>query len=142
MSLIKWKDIYHIEKSDLEKAGIVISGIDPQTIKIFNQDLELPIYVYGEKDGQFEKGDYIKFYGKFNRGGNSYFSPYSISNVYWLTWDRSKGLRMAEVDGGLYEKDSTKIAFPSFYKCKGHFEEDLNFDRLLLVSDESRDHWF
>ncbi|UCE07684.1 MAG: hypothetical protein JSW07_06535, partial [bacterium] len=139
---VKADRIYRLDKNDLEEAGILTSEIDPRTFKIFNRGQELPIYVKGQKDGSFDNGDYIEFYGQFNRGENSYLSPYSVSNVYWLNWGENKGLRMADVDGGLYEGDATKFVSPNSHQFTQHFEEDKIFDRLLLVTDESTDHWF
>jgi len=139
---VKEDGIYRLTESDLKGAGIIVAEIDPRTIKILNRGKELPIYVQGEKDGRFDEGDYIEFYGQFNRGENSYLSPYSISNVFWLSWGGTKGLRLAEVDAGLYEKDSTKFVSPNSYRFTKHVEDDKIFDRLLLVTDELKDHWF
>ena len=139
---IKEDGIYRLDASDFKNAGISISSIDPQTIKIANQGQELPIYIHGDQDGRFDDNDYLEFYGEFNRGENSYLSPYSVSNVYWLTWAGAKGLRMSETDGGLYEADSTQFLQPASYLFTKHFEHDYNYDRLLLVRDESKDHWF
>lgn len=139
---VKEDGLYRFYKNDLESAGILAGQIDPRTIKIFNRGRELPIYVRGQKDGSFDTGDYIEFYGQFNRGENSYLSPYSVSNVYWLVWGGNNGLRLAEVDGGLYVTDSNKFIVPQSHRLTRHLEEDLVFDRLLLVTDESADHWF
>ena len=139
---VKEDGLYRLDKNDLEEAGIVVSEIDPRTIKILNRGKELPINVRGERDGGFDDGDYIEFYGQFNRGENSYLSPNSISNVYWLAWGGNIGLRMAEADGGLYQKDSTRFVAPHSFQFTQHVEEDKIFDRLLLVTDEATDHWF
>ena len=96
----------------------------------------------GQKDGSFDAADYIEFYGQHNRGENSYFSPYSVSNVYWLDWGGAAGLRMAETDAGLYQADPNRFVAPDCFRFTRHVEEDNIFDRLLLVTNESRDHWF
>ncbi len=139
---VKEDGVYRFSRSDLESAGISTAEIDPRTIKIFNRGQELPIYVRGQKDGRFDADDYIEFYGQFNRGETSYLSPYSVSNVYWLAWGGADGLRMAEKDGGLYEQNPGKFVAPAWYQFTQHLETDVVFDRLLLITDESLDHWF
>lgn len=139
---VKEDGIYRLTRSDLEQAGIIVSDIDPRTIKLFNRGRELPIFVPGQKDGSFDAADYLEFYGQHNRGENSYLSPYSISNVYWLDWGGGAGLRRAETDAGLYQTDPNRLVAPDCFRFTQHIEEDNSFDRLLLVTDESRDHWF
>ena len=46
---IKKDGVYYIYPTDLQNAGVP-SDIDPRTIKIFNQGVEIPIYIYGEDD--------------------------------------------------------------------------------------------
>lgn len=134
--------IYRLTGADLEAAGISVAEIDPSTLRLFHCGIELPIYVHGEKDGRFDTGDYLEFYGQFLRGSDSYLSPYSDGNVYWLSWGEQAGRRLAEIDAGLYIEDSKLLVSPTAFQFTQHIEEDKQFDRLLLVTDEKQDHWF
>jgi len=102
--------MYRINKTDFTNAGIVAT-IDPRTVKVFNKGVEIPIFFNGEIDGIFDPADYFDFYGKRNTGGmtktyeasnvlsyttNEYYNSYSDTNVYWVDWGGSNGLRMTQ----------------------------------------------
>lgn len=111
--------MYRIEASALQDAGIPVSEIDPQTIRIFSlggrmlpedisksrpDDLvEIAIYVQGEENGSFNAGDYINFYGvgatswEYDANERIYkhrHNYYSGENIYFLTYGGSQGKRM------------------------------------------------
>jgi hypothetical protein len=113
--------IYRLDAASLGSAGINISTVNPQRVKIYgNGGRELPenillprpidlienaIYVEGEADGQFDSGDYILFYGKSTRGWSynpgtrtfrHYIHHYTEVNYYWLSLDGAPGRRMVE----------------------------------------------
>ena len=107
---IKEQGVYKIGYKDLEKLGISPSFINPRTFKIFNigrftpgesypdSMVEVPIYVYGEKDGRFDKRDYILFYGHpvsyWDYDREEFINnPYTFYNCYWLTWGGEEGKR-------------------------------------------------
>ena len=131
--------IYQITGDYLQNAGINIRSIDPKNIKLTNSHNSVPIWVIGDRDGSFDPEDAIIFKGEFNRGAESYYSPYTPENVYWLTFNGDPGVRIIEVDAGIYESNPTTVPVAS---CSKHFEEDDVFERLLLVNDETVDHWF
>jgi hypothetical protein len=84
--------LYRISYQDLLDGGIsssTIASLDPATLRLFDQDQELPIAVPGAEDGHFDPEDNLHFYGLRNRQALS-----SDENVYWLTWGGSAGLRM------------------------------------------------
>lgn len=134
--------IYKLDYQMLQGAGLNLSEIDPKTFKIHFQGTQIPIYVYGETDGRFDKQDYIEFYGAKPE------SIYTRWNVYWLSWGDSKGLRMAQKSGIPNSSSATEV---TFFKSRIRFEEDHLHHKLQNVrSDpndpdawfESRDHWF
>ena len=113
--------IYKIDSETLSKAGVPLSSVDPRTIQIFNNGgrelpldvnaarpdslIENPIDVVGEEDGKFDSGDYILFYGRSLEGFEynplkrrlaHYIHHYSYENVYWLTFGKKNGKRIAE----------------------------------------------
>ena len=56
--------LYQVTYSDLQLARVPIEGLDPRTLRLFNQGIEIPIYVFGEGDGIFNSTDYLLFYGQ------------------------------------------------------------------------------
>lgn len=100
--------IYRITKSDFDNAGINVSGINPRTIKVLNKGNQIPIFFNGESDGVFDPNDFFDFYGTRNFGGltntydffnsvayvtDEYYNLYSDTNIYWVEWNGSNGLR-------------------------------------------------
>ena len=104
----------------LAKNNLTISDIDPFTIQVFNnggrplshdiQDakndtlIENPILVVGDQDGRFNQSDYMWFYGQSVEGVEfdpernrlrHYIHPYTYDNIYWLTFNRARGKRIA-----------------------------------------------
>lgn len=114
--------IYKITYSDLEKAGVAVSQIDPRKIRIFgNEGGMLPqlnsamrpidlqenhIKVVGEEDGKFNSGDYILFFAQgpdkytFNIDEGIYDlekNKYAKENFYFLTISDQNGLRISPI---------------------------------------------
>lgn len=125
--------MYRINKTDFTNAGIV-SVIDPRTIKLYNKGTQIPIYFSGESDGTFDPADYFDFYGTRNYGGvtktydhnnnlvyttNEYFNSFSDTNVYWVDWGGSFGVRYT-----LSNNVSDVNYNPYFYDIV-HKEQDL-----------------
>ncbi|MCJ7498525.1 MAG: type IX secretion system sortase PorU [candidate division Zixibacteria bacterium] len=141
--------VYKLDGNYLANAGITLSSIDPQKIRIFNgggkvipllnrdprPDLkEIAILVSDGGDNKFDPTDFILFYGwSVNRweydstfGGYKYYlNPYTRGNVFWftLTGDFPDSAKRMEIkDGSLLEPDpfiSTKS------KDRVHMESDV-----------------
>jgi hypothetical protein len=126
--------LYRISKTDFTNAGINTSAVDPRTVRVFNKGLQIPIYFEGETDGVFDNADYFDFFGTRSYGGNTkyfsqdnvlmyskdeYYTPYSDTNVYWVEWGISNGLRYANASF-----NSTVPYSLSYYYDKLQFEKD------------------
>ncbi|MBK6507945.1 MAG: hypothetical protein IPG02_20425 [Ignavibacteria bacterium] len=61
--------MHRIDRNDFVNAGINVSTIDPRTVKLYNNGVQLPIYFNGEQDGTFDANDYVDFFGTRNYGG-------------------------------------------------------------------------
>ena len=46
-----------------QKWGIDLSGLDPRRLHLRTNNREVPIYIHGEEDGRFDRGDFIDFLG-------------------------------------------------------------------------------
>ena len=74
---------YQITQAELASAGI--SGIDPQSLKLYHRGKEQAIYLEGEEDNTLDNGDYLVFYGQQNDGSldrGLYLSQLSLVNKY------------------------------------------------------------
>ncbi|WP_420147553.1 C25 family cysteine peptidase [Spirosoma sp.] len=91
--------LYRITATDLLKANIPISQVDPQTVQVFHRGIEQAIYVAGEADHRFDLDDFLEFYGRGNDGSqdsllyhprsaqpHSFYSLFSDTTAYFLTW--------------------------------------------------------
>jgi uncharacterized repeat protein (TIGR01451 family) len=131
--------IYEITYGELEAAGLPVDDLDPRTFQLFNMGSEVAIYVDGEDDGSFDapapanladEGDYILFYGqKMN-------TKYTDTNVYWLRYGDTNGLRMQTKDGTPAGADD-----PLIFKHTVHLEEDHQYSSSLPMQ-AAADHWY
>ena len=136
--------LYVIGREELQQAGLDLDRIDPRSLQLSNKGKTVPIYAIGEKDGSFDEGDAIEFYGQANR--ETYLDqhedmvqdPYSSENVYWLSWGAEQGARMVEEDGGIQDAGPRR---PICFEFTVHAEED-NYRDHLNKQPLTCDHWF
>ncbi|MBK8553017.1 MAG: T9SS type A sorting domain-containing protein [Ignavibacteria bacterium] len=139
--------MYRLNKTDFENSGISTNSIDPRTVKVFSKGNQIPVFFSGEQDGNFGASDYLDFYGTRNYGGitttydhnnfvayttNEYYNPYSDTNVYWVEWGGSNGLRFTT------SSYSTVNTYSNLYfNDLIHFEKDNFYTQgeLLNTSD-------
>ena len=137
--LVDKTGIYRLEREDLQQRwGIDLSRIDPRRLHLRTNGREIPIYIYGEEDGRFDRGDYIEFLGTDAR------NRYTRWNVYWLGAERTLGARVSEIHAS--PDDSTAKLVPSF-RSKLYFEEDHLHNNLRHadpkdVSPDDKHGWF
>lgn len=139
---------YRIRGSDLIKAGLNLLDIDIRNLRLTANGADVPIFVGGWQNGQFDENDYFEFWGEevkktfWDRAPDLYQDPYSSTNVYWLSWEQ-QGQWMSLEEGQVSEQDRYRMIRPySFYETV-HVERDGYFDRLSSVPiDLVRDFWF
>ena len=102
--------VYRVDATSLRGAlpdGTTLSDIAPASIRLLEKGREVPIQLQGTADGTLDAGDTITFVGRRNRGtdelwaynGNasaqssSYYSLYSDTTYYWMTWGGAEGRR-------------------------------------------------
>ena len=147
---VKEEGIYHLDNYEMRTNDINLSGVDPKTIRVFNEGVEIPIFVYGEADGVFDNYDYIEFYGERNlyryreEFPNRYLDTETDENIYFLTFGGDEfGLRLIEENGAIITEDDNEYISPDFYKDKIHFEEDINRNNLRFIPELANpDVWF
>ena len=107
-----WNDgVYRISWSTLSAAVPALATVDPRNVQLFGRGEELAIHLEGENDGQWNDGDFIEFYGRKNDGwfdrqfytsnnaqSNPYYSLFTDTAVYFLTWNNSLSNRRMTVE--------------------------------------------
>ncbi len=64
-------------------------GADPHHIRLYDNNVEVPLYVTGSADGRLDSSDELRFYGQ------TVDTRFTGTNTYWLTVDSEEpGLRM------------------------------------------------
>lgn len=122
--------MYRVTYAELSAAGVPVSSLDPRTIQVYNLGQEVALVVTGEQDGKFDPADTILFYGQ----GIS--SKYTTDNIYWLTYGKGQGSRMAAKDGTPTIADT-----PSAFTAHRHFEQNA-FYLSQAPGDENLERWF
>ena len=122
--------LYQVTYSALQAAGVPVEGLDPRTFMLFNQGVEIPVYVIGEQDGVFDSTDYLLFYGQ------KIDTKFTSVNLYWLSWGNGTGLRMSTQDGTVHGANS-----PSSFRATLHLEENHQYSSSL-PSGPQNDHWY
>lgn len=87
---------FGITQDALVDSGVDIKDIDPSTIRLWNKEDEVLVFIEGDEDGSFDKDDLIIFYGEKNpspEGAVFDNNFYTNDNVYWLTWGGEPGRR-------------------------------------------------
>ncbi|MEK6571294.1 MAG: hypothetical protein AABZ61_07995, partial [Bacteroidota bacterium] len=132
--LIAQDGLYKLTYNDVAAAGINVSAINPQTLKVFNLGSQVPLFVAGESDGVFNTEDYLEFYAQRNYGKGEFFEEYTDTSVYWLTYGGANGLRMV-----VESTDTTGTPALSFERTV-HFEEDrqyyFGYNELEIIQPE------
>ena len=129
--LINRTGIYQVSYDNLQGVGVPVDSLDPRTFQLFNHANEVAIFTQGEEDGVFNSDDYLLFYGQ------KVDTKYTETNVYWLTWGGSNGLRMSSLNG----IPSGLASVADNFLTTQHAEIDTDY-----FSDNpsgvAKDHWY
>ena len=132
--------VYALSGQELSDIGVDLAGISVNSLSLSNRGRPVPILLQGHGDGSFDAGDRLIFIGDHNRGPERYYSSYTETNVYWLSWGGDEvGARFAELSG------APKNAHPDTITSAPaliHMETDERYERLLQYPYENEDHWF
>ena len=127
--------VYQVTGADLAATGAPISSLQPSTLRLFENGREIPIRYTGAETTGMSAADAFTFVGQRNRGtdevwaynGNpdwqssTYFSLYTDTTHYWLTWGGEAGLR--------YETPSNPTTATSIatFRDTLHLEDDERY---------------
>ena len=129
--------VYQVTGADLAAAGAPIGSLQPGTLRLFENGREIPIRYTGAATTSMSAADAFTFVGQRNRGtdevwaynGNTdwqsstYFSLYTDTTHYWLTWGGEAGLR--------YETPSPPATATNTttFRDTLHLEEDESYHK-------------
>ena len=138
---IKGDGIYKVTYVDLYNACVDLLRAAPAALKMTNQGNEIAIDVIdSNKNGSFDDGDYIEFYGKALSRGDSRFR-FTEANVYWLSAEAGARKRIA----GIQSNPNASQGAASFLKTL-HMEEDIWYEQKnypeVTSAKDVREHWF
>ena len=131
--------IYEITADKLKSLGVPVDRIESSTYRLFEKGHEIPIYITNSHKQNLGPDDRIMFYGKHLSGSTTYFTQFSNTNVYWLTWGTAAGARYAEVSGER-RKDPTRYTSSGWIRASDfadtvHLENDNYILNLGDLSD-------
>ena len=133
--------VYQVSGADLAQAGLSISQVNPNDIRLLKNGGEIPIWIEGANPSVLEASDTIVFIGEQNRGdeelwafeefedrqGSDYFSLFSDTTWYWMSWqnvDGSPTRRYTDTDPLQTIPGLQPLAATSEFD---HLEEDVTY---------------
>jgi len=138
--------IYSISWSDLISMGIPVEKIPSRTFRLFNRGKEIPIYISNSQRSNLSSDDFLLFYGRHLRGKTSKYEQFSNTNVYWLTWGKTAGSRVAEIAGerqkSLTDYTNSDLIKANRFHDTIHFEVDTDIRYLGNVEDAPSEELF
>ncbi|MEO6094899.1 MAG: C25 family cysteine peptidase, partial [Fibrobacteria bacterium] len=136
------ENIETLSYDSLRNAGVPLSGIDPRLMHLYHDGREIPMFIGGEEDGRWDRGDYLEFIGKRAAGQNTYNSFYASRACFILTWEGGRlGLRapavpVASRTGGIVPVFPADAKEAPPFRIRQHFEEDVDILRIGSTSAE------
>jgi len=160
--------IYKVSRFELNATGVDVAAIDPREMRVFYggggelpidnyierpEFREIPIYITGSDDGEFNDSDRLLFYAE-SVDGLQYDEPderfvyrfhhYTEKNVYWLTYGgsfSSSPRRWSNVNGAPQSPSAVTV---SSFTDVAHDEQDMVFYISPNDGTEPTDHfnWF
>ncbi|MFC1785253.1 C25 family cysteine peptidase [Candidatus Neomarinimicrobiota bacterium] len=134
---------YKISNSELLSNGIDLTGFNPKSIRVWNKDDEIPVYIEIGNDGAFNNEDMIVFYGEINSSpeGRDYeHNFYTNDNVYWLTWGAGEGLRFEEKDV-FPDLPASEVYIPEYFTDTLKVEKEQRYFRLNYNNNYLFQNW-
>jgi hypothetical protein len=118
--------LYRIRYNDLLAAGIDPGTLNPLHLQLFADGQESALWFSGDRDGSFDPGDWLAFYG-WGRD-----DTYSGRQIFWLAEGDEPGLRMKRRRAGVPGTQAS-VATVDFGVV---LEEDLGYHAAILNGEE------
>jgi hypothetical protein len=139
---LKEKGVYRVTYTELVSENVPLgSNTAIDKLELFNNGISVPLDIVDvNNDSLFNGNDYIQFVGYPPPSSPySYFNIYSLSNVYWFSYE-------SDSTGNLYKiKDGYPTSWEHSYLSSPHTihsEVDSIYERLGHANNDQRDYWF
>ena len=128
--------VYRVDGAALEQAGLALGAVDPSTIRVLQNGEEIPLWIEGGTGSLLQSTDALVFIGTRNRGDDEiwafgdapqwqsspFYSLFSDTTWYWLSWGGEAGLRYLDTDPQQSVGAPTTV---SATRETVHLEEDI-----------------
>ena len=121
--------MYKLTYEEMAAAGLPVTTLESATLQLFHSGQEVAIKEDLGSDGVWGAGDFIVFYGQAIQ------SKYTTDSVYWLTYGKAAGLRMALVDG-TPENGTVAATYPAHF-----YQEDSGYYLSDIKDMGEREHF-
>ncbi|UCC64603.1 MAG: hypothetical protein JSV36_06025 [Anaerolineae bacterium] len=91
--LVATEGIYALDYATLVAAALPVESIDPATLRLTHDGIEVDAQWEGDDDNAFEAGERLLFYAR------PQLTRYAGYDVFWLSWGDGTGERMDERPG-------------------------------------------
>ncbi|WP_028567223.1 C25 family cysteine peptidase [Salisaeta longa] len=129
--------VYRLSAQALSGAlpsGTRLSDIAPESLRLLVHGREVPLHLTGTTDGRVDPSDRLTFIGHRNRGtdegwaypdpqgqSSTYYSLYTDTTYYWLTWGGAPGRRYTSPPSPVAQPPQTTI------RDTVHAEQDTRY---------------
>lgn len=129
---VKQTGMYSVTYDYLQGAQLPVDTMDLQGFRIYEQGSEIAHQVIdADASGTFTSGDSIHFYGR------TVWTPYTATNLYWLTYNQGTGRSMMTRDA---PADNLLSPVTTFLETL-HLEQDLRWMKALPLTGVA-DRWY
>lgn len=139
---VKEKDVYKVTHRDLISNGLIPGGeVNPENIRVYNGNKQVPIEVITSEPEFFTEGDYLRFVGYPPKPTpHCKMNIYNNENVYFITTgggnDNPLRYNLADGTPGEYDNNWKNVISTI------HYEEDKQYERLGYAKNDKRDYWY
>jgi len=121
--------MHRITCAQLQAQGVNPATLDPNTLKVYKQGVELATYLVWESSGGCDDARSLLFWGQ------SVNTKYTNTNIYWLTYGGVAGKRMSSRDA------SGAGSAPASFTHSIHLEQDRLYYSYFPWAEDV-DHWY
>jgi hypothetical protein len=103
--------IFRVTGQDIQETGVNPETIDPESLRMFRRDTEIPIIVRSTGSSLGASGA-VEFYAQ------GIDNQYTGTDVYWLYWGKDAGKRMTASDGSVDGSMGTATTFKDLLRVE------------------------
>ncbi len=124
---------------DLRKAGVELSQVDPASLSLWANGMEIPLLMNDGGDGELSSSDHFIFLGRYRRGDAFPTSFDGPEQAYFLKWGEGTGRRFLESSAAPVDS----LPDLEHYRHVQHYETNSEWLPLEFepLPPHQSDHW-